>query len=212
MPLIAKKEIGEATELGIWKIEEDADWFRSQLILDEKENALIDSIKHPQRKLHWLSSRVLIRTLMQTNHFIHLESDPMGKPVIHNFPVRLSISHSGDLSALLISTKFEVGIDIEKIDNKIFHIQHKFVRDEEYANLNDKKNPAELYVLWCAKESMYKLYSQKQLNFKNHLHVLPFEFKDAGKLVGIISKGTYHSELEIGYEQLDDYMIAYVFD
>ncbi|MCY7411265.1 MAG: hypothetical protein LH473_13415 [Chitinophagales bacterium] len=91
MPLLLQNDVSDKTKIAIWKIEESAEWFRSQLILDERENALIDSIKHPQRKLHWLSSRVLLRRLMNTNEFIHLESDENGKPRIHNFPVNISI-------------------------------------------------------------------------------------------------------------------------
>jgi phosphopantetheinyl transferase len=210
MPLILKKEVAEGTQLGIWKIEEDADWFRSQLILDEKENELIDSIKHDQRKLHWLSSRVLIRTLMETENFIHLESDTNGKPVIHNFNVQLSLSHSADLSALLLSNKFHVGIDIEKMDDKILRLQQKFLREDELAFVRDHERIEKLYVMWCAKEAMYKFYGKKQLDFRQHLFIKPFEYTGSGELFGMIRKGDYSCELKIHYEKLGEYMMAYV--
>ncbi|HUM46847.1 MAG TPA: 4'-phosphopantetheinyl transferase superfamily protein, partial [Chitinophagales bacterium] len=200
MSLFLKKEVAADTLLGIWRIEESAEWFRSQLMLDEKEKELIDAIKHPQRKLHWLSSRVLIRTLMQTNRFIHLESDLNGKPVIRNFPVELSLSHSADLSALLLSKKFKVGIDIEQMDHKVLRIQHKFVSEKELQWVSEEERVEQLYAIWCAKEAMYKLYGQKKLDFRQHLFVERFDYADSGLINGKILKGDYSLELKVRYE------------
>lgn len=210
MALFFKKEIAKDTLLGIWHIAESADWFRSQLMLNEKEKELIDAIKHPQRKLHWLSSRVLIRTLMQTNRFIHLESDLNGKPVIRNFPVELSLSHSADLSALLLSKKFKVGIDIEQMDHKVLRIQHKFVSEKELQWVSEEERVEQLYAIWCAKEAMYKLYGQKKLDFRQHLFVERFDYADSGLINGKILKGDYSLELKVRYERLGEYMTAYV--
>lgn len=210
MSLFLKKEVAADTLLGIWHIEESAEWFRSQLMLDEKEKELIDAIKHPQRKLHWLSSRVLIRTLMQTNRFIHLESDLNGKPVIRNFPVELSLSHSADLSALLLSKKFKVGIDIEQMDAKVLRIQHKFVSEKELQWVSEEERVEQLYAIWCAKEAMYKLYGQKKLDFRQHLFVDRFDYADSGLINGKILKGDYSLELKVRYERLGEYMTAYV--
>ncbi|MBK9730175.1 MAG: 4'-phosphopantetheinyl transferase superfamily protein [Chitinophagaceae bacterium] len=210
MALIYKREIAAETLIGLWHIRESAEWFRSQLMLDEKENALIDSIKHPQRKLHWLSSRVLLRSMMQTDQFIHLENDLNGKPIVRNFPVEISLSHSSDLSALLLSKKYKVGIDIEKMDPKVLRIQHKFVNEAEMKWVADENRIEQLYAIWCAKEAMYKLYGEKKLDFRQHLLVAPFEFSFSGKIQGQISKADYQLELNIQYEQFENYMTAYV--
>lgn len=210
MAVVFKKEVAEDTLLGIWHIEESADWFRSQLMLDEKEKELIDAIRHPQRKLHWLSSRVLIRTLMQTSQFIHLENDSNGKPVIRNFPVELSLSHSAHLSALLLSKKFKVGIDIEIMDPKVLRIQQKFVSEDELQWVSEKCRVEQLYAIWCAKEAMYKLYGQRKLDFRQHLFVDRFDYVDSGLISGKILKGDYSLELTVYYERLEDYMTAYV--
>lgn len=211
MPLSLHRDVAEKTKLGIWKIEESAEWFRSQLKLDDRENQLIDSIKHPMKKLHWLSSRLLLRILMNNPRaFIHLESDERGKPVIHNFPVKISISHSAELSALLLSENLEVGIDIEKIDRKIKNIQHKFLREEELQNISGDHHLEHIYVYWCAKEAMYKLHGRKQLDFREHLFVEPFSFTDSGTVTGSIRKNEARQTLKIFYEKINGYMMAYV--
>ncbi len=210
MPLLLQNDVSENTIIAIWKIEESAEWFRSQLILDEKENSLIDSIKHPLRKLHWLSSRVLLRRLINTNEFIHLESDENGKPLIHNFPVNISISHSAELSALMMSETKQVGIDIEKIDSKIERIKNKFLREDELQSITSKNATEHKYIYWCAKEAMYKWYGRKQLDFKEHLFIEPFEFVKEGKLRGEIRKNNFSVQLEINYSRIENYMMAFV--
>lgn len=210
VPLLLQREVAEKTHLALWKIEEPAGWFRSQLMLDAEENALIDSIRHPQRKLHWLSSRVLIRkALGNPDVFIHLENDERGRPQVHNFPVNLSISHSFEFSALLVSEKFMVGIDIEKIDPKIERIKNKFLRRDELNSIAESHRLEQLYVYWCAKEAMYKWHGRKQLDFREHLHVNPFPYSSGGNIHGTISKNNFHKELKICFEELEDYMMAY---
>lgn len=210
MALILKKEIAAETLIGFWRIEETAEWFQSQLLLDENEIAAIASIRHPQRKLHWLSSRVLLRALLQTGQFIHLENDVHGKPVVRNFPVEISISHSADLSALLLSRKYKVGIDIEKTNPKVLRIQHKFVSEEELKWVGDQDRIEKLYAIWCAKEAMYKLYGEKKLDFRQHLRLEPFDFTGAGMIYGRIVKDDYAAALCVQYEMLGDYMTACV--
>jgi len=210
MPLLLKRDVAEQTQLGIWKIEESSEWFRSQLMLDAKENALIDSIRHPQKRLHWLSSRLLLRMLLNNpNVFIHLESDERGKPVVHNFPVTISISHSFELSALLLSEKFAAGVDIEKIDPKIERIRNKFLRSTELDSVSQNHRLEQLYVFWCAKEAMYKWYGKRELDFREHLFVNSFSYSQFGTIIGTINKNSFRKELMVTYEKLDKYMMAY---
>lgn len=210
MAMLFSREVAADTFLGIWHITEETGWFQSRLMLSENEIALIDSIRHPQRKLHWLSSRVLVRTLLQTDHFIQLESDMNGKPVIRNFPVELSLSHSAEYSALLISKKYKVGIDIEKMNPKVLRIRHKFMSEGELQWIEPGNQIAQLYTCWCAKEAMYKLYGEKKLDFRRHLTVYPFTYQGSGSLKGKINKGNYRAEPEVRYECFGDYMMAYV--
>lgn len=208
--MLLQRDIGDNSKLGIWRIEESDNWFRSQLKLDEREKQLIDSIKYPQRRLHWLSSRLLLRILLgNPSDFIHLESDERGRPVIHNFPVKISISHSAELSALLLSSEFEAGIDIEKIDPKIERIQNKFLRDDELRFISNNNRLEQLYIYWCAKETMYKLHGRKQLDFREHLFIEPFSPADSGIIRGAIRKNQPEKTLEISYERIDGYMMAY---
>ena len=141
--------------------------------------------------------------------FIHLESDERGRPVVHNFPVKISISHSAELSALLLSSECEAGIDIEKIDPKIERIEHKFLRDEELQSISTDNRLEQLYIYWCAKETMYKLHGRKQLDFREHLFIEPFSPANSGILRGAIRKNEFSRALQISYERINGYMMAY---
>lgn len=210
MPLLFLREVAEQTSLAVWQISETADWFRSRLQLDEREISHIDSIRHPQRQLHWLSSRLLLRELLgNPKTYIDLVSDERGKPMVRNFQAELSISHSSALSALVLSHNQRVGVDVEKISEKVERIREKFMSAGELASLSHQKQREQLYVYWCAKESMYKWYSRKELDFRTHLSVQPFRYEAAGSVSGAIRKNGFSKELKISYEKLDDYMMAY---
>jgi phosphopantetheinyl transferase len=210
MPLLMRRNIAEQTPLAVWKINEPEHWFRKRLMLNEAENAHIDSIRHPQKKLHWLSSRLLIRELLgNPSDFIDLVSDERGKPVVRNFPVDISISHSFDLSALLLSRTMKVGVDIERITEKVERIQFKFMTAAELSSLSGLNDREQLYVYWCAKESMYKWYGRKELDFRIHLAVHPFRYAGSGSVSCAIHKGEFYKELTVYYQKVDEYMLAY---
>src|SRR5215471_8600366 len=136
MPVVMQKNVGEETTLVVWRIEEEADWFQRRLQLDENELRIIQSLQKPQRKIHWLSSRFLIRQLIRTDRFIELNEDEFGRPVIKNFEAHISISHSEKYSALMLSKKFVCGLDIEIITEKAERISKKFLNENELGKVN----------------------------------------------------------------------------
>ena len=83
-----------------------------------------------ERSLHWLSSRVLIRHMLHTTHFIDLQADEYGKPFLGNFDYKLSISHSEGRVAVILSDK-EVGIDIQHVTSRILDIYSRFCTKPE---------------------------------------------------------------------------------
>ncbi|ULT29242.1 hypothetical protein KUH03_20355 [Sphingobacterium sp. E70] len=75
----------------------------------------------------------MLRTLLNTSRYIDCPSDANGKPYLANFPQKISLSHSFDYAAAMISTEGEVGIDMEIIKTKVERIQHKFLKPVELA-------------------------------------------------------------------------------
>lgn len=213
MPLIYHKQLPHQSQLGVWRVEETIEDLRSRLILDDEELAFYQQLNKGKRNLHWLSSRVLIRNLLHTNHFIEVRDDEHGKPRLVNFPYELTITHSEKFAAAMIS-KHRVGVDIEQIRPKIRRIVHKFATKAEQATLSSNEEHAirQLFVIWTGKETLYKLYGKRELNFREHMSFEPFQLGSPGSATGYIHKGEFHKAYQVTFEELDGYMLAYTIE
>lgn len=212
MALAYHKKIDSTTAFAIWKIEESADELLAQLQLKEHEKSYLDSLISDKRNIHWLSTRVLLRKMMNTNEYIDCQVDESGKPYLTNFPHFISISHSYDYAAVMVSENKAVGIDIELIKDKIERIANKFMSPKELEFINDKNKIEQLYVCWCAKEAIYKLHGKKNVSFIENIELYPFEFEGEGSFASKLNVGSIQKDFKVYYEQFDGYMVGYVSD
>lgn len=211
MPIVFSKKIDEETILGVWKIEETEEQLLSGLQLKQHERDVIDSLSNGKRALHWLSTRLLLRTLLNTKDYIDCRMDEHGKPYLVNSATHISLSHSYDYAAVIIGKNKKVGVDIELIKMKIKSIKHKFLSDVELAQKQIGDNINGLYVSWCAKEAIYKWHGKKGLEFKQHIHIKPFKLKDEGTLNALVELPEGMRELMVNYfKTKDGYMLGYV--
>lgn len=212
MPLVYYKHLPFETMIGIWKVEEKIEELRNKLILNKEELDFFHSLQKGKRNLHWLSSRVLIRQLLNTKDFIRLESDQYGKPHLINLNYDLSISHSFEYAAVILS-RHKVGIDIELIKPKVKWIVHKFINEDENPVISEKYPLEHMYVYWGGKESMYKLYGKRKLNFRENMKLESFRYqKDGGSVKGRIVNWEIDAELMIHYMPFNGYMLTYVIE
>lgn len=209
MPVILHKSINSDTLLAVWKIEEQDSTLYSQLQLSEEEKKLLETLYHGRRRLHWLSSRVLLRTMLHTDRYIDLRADEHNKPYIANFPQHVSISHSQDYAAVMIGSERPVGVDIEQMKEKIERIAAKFLSEKELAFIDVHQSIKHLYACWSAKEALYKLYGKRGVDFKQHLLLEPFALRD-GKIHARIEKEHYKQEFTVEFMLIDGYMMAWV--
>lgn len=211
MPIVLNKKIDDQTVLAVWKIEETEEQLLSSLQLKQHELDVITSLSVGKRALHWLSTRVLLRTMLNTADYIDCQMDEHGKPYLVNSDTQISLSHSYDYASVIISKNKKVGVDIELIKMKIKSIKHKFLSDVELAQKQIGDNTNGLYVCWCAKEAIYKWHGKKGLEFKQHIHVKPFKLKDEGSLQAIVELPEGTRELTVNYfKTTDGYMLGYV--
>jgi 4'-phosphopantetheinyl transferase len=211
MPVVFSKKIDDQTMLSVWKIEETEEQLLSGLQLKQHELDIIASFSAGKRTLHWLSTRLLLRTMLNTADYIDCQMDEHGKPYLVNSDVHISLSHSYDYAAVIISKDKKVGVDIELIKMKIKSIKHKFLSDVELAQKQIGDNINGLYVSWCAKEAIYKWHGKKGLEFKQHIHIKPFKLKDEGNLQALVELPEGTKELTVNYfKTKDGYMLGYV--
>jgi 4'-phosphopantetheinyl transferase len=210
MAIAFRLQVDEDTEFALWKIEEEAESLYNQLQLNSAEKAYIESIGNGKRHLHWLGTRVLLRTMLNTSDYIDCKVDDHGKPYLVDIPYHISLSHSFDYAAVMISKSKQVGIDIELISPKVERIAHKFLNKQELSAIKPQHRVEQLYVAWCAKEAVYKCNGRKEVSFLDHIFLEPFEGYENGSLKAQILKGDTQIDYDVHYLRFGDYMIGYV--
>lgn len=208
MPLLLQKEINESTKLAIWDSQEELDFFREALKLDTEELKCLSEMRlHRQRE--WLSSRYLLYLLLNEKSRTKLVKDACGKPHLNKGKAHISISHSKTKVAVIVSDR-PTGIDVQERVERIPMIQHKFISEEEGGFIDASKAIDYYHIFWGAKESMYKAYGLKELDFKLHMYLYPFQLFDSKiEFVGHVKKGETHQDYDLYFELLNETYLVY---
>jgi phosphopantetheinyl transferase (holo-ACP synthase) len=135
--------------------------------------------------------------------------DDFGKPYLKDSIFHISMSHSGSYTAVLASPKI-VGIDIQVKLDKIERIAPKFVSDAESKHLDKVHYIESLHCIWGAKESMYKAYGRRELDFKKHIFVEQFVFNPIGFVFsGRVVKDDFNEKYTLFCQQIEHLILVY---
>ena len=168
--------VNNSTKVLIWKIEEPLAVLQKDIELTENSRNRLQNMKSEIHQKGFLSIRHLLAKV-KLNDF-DLFYDEFGKPNLKNGKF-ISITHSFEFTAIILSDTTEVGIDIEKQREKILKIATKFTPVKEYRTLaNTDAVIRKLTIVWGAKESLYKIYGKKKLRFLENIYVEDFSFDD----------------------------------
>ncbi|WP_299825176.1 4'-phosphopantetheinyl transferase superfamily protein [uncultured Pontibacter sp.] len=208
MPLLQIKQLNPHTALGIWQTDEPVEELL-RLLPTFVDCTQVERV-HQRRKREWLASRVLVYRMLEqfTTSPAVLRKNENGKPYFENEPFHVSISHSPYLAAAIISDKFEVGIDIELLSQKALRVADKFLSEAE--KIFTAQNEAQTCLYWSAKETLYKLYSRKQLIFKDNLILKPCE--DQNVLDGQVFTANLSKLYRVNFEYLQNHVLTYCLD
>jgi phosphopantetheinyl transferase (holo-ACP synthase) len=201
MPVVDYTSINNNAILIVWHITEPIDFFTSQfsdLITDESAPA-VDS-------LQWWASRACILHHFPQGIRILKNGDNKPRLLVSGVFYEVSISHSFEYAAILISPDKKVGIDVEKTDQRINRVKHKFCSDAELETAQD--DTEKLTLIWSAKEALYKLYSKKEVIFNKHLAV----DLSSQPITGQISMPSYKMSLPVHVRIYDEYLLTWVME
>jgi len=210
MPLIRLQKINESSYVGMWRVDEELGWFLGQVDLKLEEVDSFEKISNHYKKLEWLSTRTLMKSLTAKIdvEYPGIVKDDHGKPFLRDHSHPISVTHSFPYVAAIVHKKKEVGIDLEKLKpEKILRIAPKFMSDKEF-DFSDH-NPRISTLIWCAKESLYKLHGRKFVIFKDDLEIEPFQLADNGELVGHVSLPDLKGQFILNYETTEQFFITY---
>lgn len=206
--MLVRKEITEeGCLLGIWEITETSDQLLDMLSEENKEKArkYLSTVRSKKRKLEWLSIRVVLQILTNDNKTVKHTSQ--GQPYLSDNSYQISISHSKDYAVVILHKHKKVGVDIENYSNRILKIEKRFISDDEY--IDPKNRTLHLILHWCAKETLYKLMDSTQINFKEHLHIYPFQIQNKGVIKACESLSQDTTVFDIYYEVNPNFVITW---
>ncbi|MEP2668222.1 MAG: 4'-phosphopantetheinyl transferase superfamily protein [Cyclobacteriaceae bacterium] len=201
------KELNGASKgkIALWHITEDENLLSDQLkpLLCPKE------LVSPQKRLEWLSGRLLIRHLANSLGLSYqgIEKDIFGKPFLKNLDYHISLSHSYPYVAAQINPSHSVGIDIEQPKEKLLKVAPRILNPVELENAGT--DIIKHCIYWSAKEALYKIYGKRGLLFNNNLSVEPFELEETGLLKGWIKTGENNVFAELQYIVHEEYVLVY---
>jgi phosphopantetheinyl transferase len=210
MPLILNHKINDSTFAGVWKLEETAESMRQKLYLDENDEKYFGSFGNEIRKKHWLSYRLILQELLKTDK-IKIIYDVFGKPRMPDFKGHFSVTHSGDFAAAIVSYEMSVGIDIERIRERIERVTERFLSLEEREEIGDTNRLEKLHICWGAKESLYKLYGKPEVDFQADIRINPFDYLCTGERRCGATMNTPEGVgfYDIFYMKIEDYMLVW---
>lgn len=172
------------------------------LKLDEFANANLLSQK---RDIETKGKQYLINELL--DKVVIINYDINGKPHLSDDLRHISISHSHDKIAIIINNDEKTGIDIELIRDKVLKIKYKFLTESEL--INAENDPEKLLIYWGAKESLYKIYGLKEVDFIKNLYINPFIKNHSGTIVGNINMPNFNKSYELAYLKIEEYILVY---
>ncbi len=205
MPILIRNNIDRLGEYAIWKVTESPAEMM-EVLKSFKVYADIPFFRNPKRLAEWLAVRVLFAELGIRQRIVYDES---GKPHLEGEGKYVSISHSGEYVGVIYHTMNKVGIDIEKTGDRIFRVSHKFVNDKEQSWISVAHEMQQLYIIWGAKECAFKIYGSGAIDFRDHLEVQPFDFKEQGETSIRFMKNPSSESYLVHYLFLNDVMITY---
>ena len=208
MALYKTLTVNKVTKVLIWKIEESISKLQEGIVLSENSTTRLNSMKSQLHQRGFLSIRHLLKEVGYTD--ADLIYDEFGKPHLKNGKF-ISITHSFTFTAMIVSDKFHVGVDIEKQRDKILKIAHKFTPFEEYKTIaNVDALISKLTIVWGAKESLYKIYGKKKLLFLHHIYIEDFKFADE-KTTGEIRYNGENTAYNISFLEFEGFTCVFAY-
>jgi 4'-phosphopantetheinyl transferase len=208
MPLYKTIKPNSQTTVKIWKITESYEDLMDALVLRPETLQRVLGMKSELHQRGFLSVRWLLAEFGYQDADLYYDDN--GKPHLKDGK-QISITHSFNFSAVIVSDNL-VGIDIEKQREKITIIAHKFVDyDFDCLEENDGQNIKKLTVIWCIKESLYKLFAAPGLSFKEHCLAIPFALNDENTVAWIDYKNRKH-RYNIAFFEFEGFTCAYALE
>jgi 4'-phosphopantetheinyl transferase len=203
MPLYKLEKISSQRVIAVWLITESLSEILNIASVYIQGVKIPEYIHHPDKKIEWLASRLALKfccDLMNIPYHGTYRTDT-GQPLLVGNKAHISVSHSVEFAAIILDTDRKVGIDIEKISDKVEKVANKYLQDDERESTFER-----LTLKWSIKEAVYKVSDHNQLSLKDDIQILKVDSTDNGKAEVLVKSNDI---IDIHYFKLEDYYVAY---
>lgn len=200
MPLISVDNVLPGVRLGLWRIEESAGTFVSEYPELGYLERVIESYGSESRRIEILAVHALLHRMGIDGATLCHESS--GKPYLTD-GTNIGISHTKGCAAVILSPHAKVAVDVEYIDERVGRVAERMLRSDEKAETLLLK-----LLHWCAKETLYKLYSEDRLSL-TEMCLLAVKGNDTEGIITV--KNDRRGEtLDVSYRVSEGFVITYV--
>lgn len=192
---------------GIWRMEESLN--EIEIILDKSDyiQEARSRFSNPEKQREFLAVRLLLQTLLGSNKIVGYRES--GKPYLLDGSYFISISHTKNYVAVLYHTSLEVGVDIERMSNRVLSLRHRFISPEDISAILPEQEPVASLLQWSAKEAVYKLLDWHALDFKEQMRILPFEVLPEGCFNMKVSYQQKKRDFQVNYFTHPDFVFTW---
>ena len=210
MPLYLKKELEDKTRIGVWQVTETEEELKALSSVPSDELEEISFIRSESLRRQKLAVRAPLDEMFEDK--VYLSHHDNGKPYIENSVTNISITHTEKYVAVILNDNDDVGIDIESLARDFSSVEKKALSEDEIDDLeDDEKRNGQLAIYWCAKEAIYKMLGQYDVNFAEQIEVEKFRPKKDGELEATFEdEDGYEEEFDLEYIIFDNHVLVWV--
>ena len=194
MPFHSFIEISPSISAYFWKNTETIEDLYTDVLLKKSSIERLKGMQSIEHRKGFLGVRKLIEYIGYTD--FDLFYDQTGKPhlipetkqkstaeaIKTNQPIpnirHISISHSHEFSSICVSTDEKIGVDLEKIKDRVMRIAPRFMDISHLENLTQEEQLKKATIVWGVKEAIFKIKNETGISFPRHINELPFTLND----------------------------------
>lgn len=170
-------------------------------LLTKSDLEFYSKINNQNRKLEFYGVRWLLDKLLPNTYISYTETK---KPIL-NIEKEISISHSGDIVSIALTSNQFCGIDVQELTEQTIRLRSKFLNEPEL-KLIDDSNLIENNLAWSAKETLFKMISEENMPFKASFHI--DQIKE-DKISTRVTHSKYDGEFKLHYTIFDTFVMVY---
>ncbi len=194
----------------IWQIEESLDDLLTCFDDSSLYKLQTELFTSKKRQLEFIVARVLLKSIL--NEEKEIAYHPNGKPYLKDNSYSISISHSGKYVAVIVSASYPVGIDIELYGERIERLAPRFMREDEIPTLYNGDIRWSYLLHWSAKEVLFKMLNQENVDFKKHLVIHKFQVENKGSFTAEERKTKKNKQFVMEYKLHSKFVLTWSLD